>query len=72
MRVKLFTHRVGDGFDQPIGTVIDVPKREALALLNAGSADPVGNTRRIETPPPHPIGGTLLCPRPVSTGGSVK
>ena len=49
MRVKLLTHRVGDGFDQPIGTVIDVPKREALALLNAGSAEPVGNTRRIET-----------------------
>ena len=49
MKVKLLTHRVGDGFDQPIGTVIDVPKPEALALLNAGSAEAVSNARKIET-----------------------
>ena len=49
MKVKLLTHRAGDGFDQPIGTVIDVPKREALALLNEGSAEPVSSERKVET-----------------------
>lgn len=49
MKVKLLTHRVGDGFDQPAGTVIDVPKREAIALLDAGSAELASSARRVET-----------------------
>ena len=49
MKVKLLVGRCGDGIDQQPGQVIDVPKKEALALLNGGTAEPVSTERRIET-----------------------
>ena len=38
MQIELITARVGDGFSQAAGEVIDLPKGEAFRLLNSQQA----------------------------------
>lgn len=40
MRVKLTCGRVGIGFDQSPGDVIELPDAEARRMIEAGSAEP--------------------------------
>jgi hypothetical protein len=60
MHIQLTTWRVSAGHTQRPGTVLDLPDREAKALIKAGSADLVPSIETATLAPPE----TAAIPRP--------
>lgn len=49
MQVRLLTGRVGRGFTQRAGDLVELPAAEAKRLIDSGSAEPVHEGRATET-----------------------
>jgi hypothetical protein len=54
MKVKLLTGRVGTGFSQEPGQVIDLPDGEARRMIQSLQAEPATDTKPPGGKPPHP------------------
>lgn len=56
MQVRLMTSRVGEGFSQKPGEVIDLPAAEAARLIEGHAAEPVETTKKETAMRAHPGG----------------
>ena len=56
MQVRLITSRVGEGFSQAPGEVIDLPAAEAARLIEAHAAEPVETAKKETAMRAHPRG----------------